>query len=66
VDGDGNEDEPEDNEGRTIYPYERLTTTSEDPVPGIDVTKREVSDWIAGFQCTGCSYQLIMKCAVTI
>nr|CAB3488175.1 unnamed protein product [Digitaria exilis] len=35
------ESEIEDNEGRTIYPYERLTTTAEYPVPDIDVTKRE-------------------------
>ncbi|KAK3143782.1 hypothetical protein QOZ80_4AG0304880 [Eleusine coracana subsp. coracana] len=41
-DGNENEDDPEGDEGRTIYPYERLTTTAEDPVPGIDVTKREI------------------------
>ncbi|OEL32858.1 Villin-4, partial [Dichanthelium oligosanthes] len=40
-DGDVGENETEDDEGRTIYPYERLTTTAEDPVPDIDVTKRE-------------------------
>ncbi|KAF8670261.1 hypothetical protein HU200_050794 [Digitaria exilis] len=40
-DGDVGESEIEDNEGRTIYPYERLTTTAEYPVPDIDVTKRE-------------------------
>ncbi|KAK8449560.1 hypothetical protein SEVIR_7G238600v4 [Setaria viridis] len=38
------ENETEDDEGRTIYPYELLTTTAEDPVPNIDVTKREVSN----------------------
>ncbi|KAL6652084.1 hypothetical protein ACP70R_011009 [Stipagrostis hirtigluma subsp. patula] len=37
----GNENEQEDDEGRTIYPYERLITTAEDPVTDIDVTKRE-------------------------
>uniref|UniRef100_A0A0E0H5K8 HP domain-containing protein n=1 Tax=Oryza nivara TaxID=4536 RepID=A0A0E0H5K8_ORYNI len=36
------ENEPEDDENSTIYPYERLTTTSDDPAPDIDVTKREV------------------------
>ncbi|XP_066345809.1 villin-4-like [Miscanthus floridulus] len=36
-----NENEQEDDEGRTIYPYERLTTTAEDPAPDIDLTKRE-------------------------
>jgi len=41
-DGDVGENETEDDEGRTIYPYERLTTRAEDPVPDIDVTKREV------------------------
>ncbi|CAD6259739.1 unnamed protein product [Miscanthus lutarioriparius] len=35
-----NENEQEDDEG-TIYPYERLTTTAEDPAPDIDLTKRE-------------------------
>ncbi|GJN26531.1 hypothetical protein PR202_gb14468 [Eleusine coracana subsp. coracana] len=44
-DGNENEDDPEGDEGRTMYPYERLTTTAEDPVPGIDVTKREASHW---------------------
>jgi len=42
-DGDVGENEIEDDEGRTIYPYERLTTKAEDPIPDIDVTKREVS-----------------------
>lgn len=36
---DGNE--VEDDEGRTIYPYERLVTNAEDPAPDIDLTKRE-------------------------
>uniref|UniRef100_A0A0E0DHZ3 HP domain-containing protein n=1 Tax=Oryza meridionalis TaxID=40149 RepID=A0A0E0DHZ3_9ORYZ len=36
------ENEPEDDEGSTIYPYERLTTSSDDPAPDIDVTKREI------------------------
>ncbi|RLM64940.1 hypothetical protein C2845_PM16G19160, partial [Panicum miliaceum] len=40
-DGGVGENETEDDEGRTIYPYERLTTRAEDPVPDIDVTKRE-------------------------
>ncbi|CAD6262419.1 unnamed protein product [Miscanthus lutarioriparius] len=39
--GCANENEQEDDEGRTIYPYERLTTTAEDPAPDIDLTKRE-------------------------
>ncbi|XP_066348866.1 LOW QUALITY PROTEIN: villin-4-like [Miscanthus floridulus] len=39
--GGANENEQEDDEGRTIYPYERLTTTAEDPAPDIDLTKRE-------------------------
>ncbi|XP_062183708.1 villin-4-like isoform X2 [Phragmites australis] len=41
--GNGNvgENEPEDDEERTMYPYECLITTVEDPVPDIDVTKRE-------------------------
>ncbi|CAO2841806.1 unnamed protein product [Amaranthus hypochondriacus] len=38
---DSKEDEAEDEEGLTTYPYERLKTTSEDPVSEIDVTKRE-------------------------
>ncbi|XP_062226637.1 villin-4-like isoform X2 [Phragmites australis] len=40
-DGDVKENEQEGDEGRTIYPYERLITTAEDPTPDIDVTKRE-------------------------
>ena len=38
----GGDDEAEDDETRTLYPYERLVTTSEDPAPDIDLTKREV------------------------
>lgn len=41
-DGTGGEDEAEDDEGRTIHPYERVVTTSEDPAPDIDLTKREI------------------------
>ncbi|VAH51356.1 unnamed protein product [Triticum turgidum subsp. durum] len=40
-DGAG-DDEPEDDEGRTVFPYERLVTTSEDPAPDIDITQREI------------------------
>ncbi|PKI54831.1 hypothetical protein CRG98_024782 [Punica granatum] len=38
---DVKEGEAEDEEGLTLYPYERLTTTSTDPVTDIDITKRE-------------------------
>ncbi|XVF69972.1 hypothetical protein PTKIN_Ptkin11bG0123800 [Pterospermum kingtungense] len=38
---DVKEDEPEDEEGLPIYPYERLKITSTDHVSEIDVTKRE-------------------------
>ncbi|KAH7572534.1 hypothetical protein JRO89_XS04G0271400 [Xanthoceras sorbifolium] len=38
---DVKEGEAEDEEGLPIYPYERLQTTSTDPVTEIDVTKRE-------------------------
>ncbi|XP_042003124.1 villin-4-like [Salvia splendens] len=38
---DVKENEAEDEEGLTLYPYERLKTTSTDPVSDIDVTKRE-------------------------
>ncbi|XP_057545488.1 villin-4-like [Amaranthus tricolor] len=38
---DAKEDEAEDVEGLTTYPYERLKTTSDDPVSDVDVTKRE-------------------------
>ncbi|KAI5011210.1 hypothetical protein ZWY2020_013347 [Hordeum vulgare] len=40
-DGAG-DDEAESDEGRTVFPYERLVTTSEDPAPDIDITKREI------------------------
>ncbi|XP_024637641.1 villin-4 [Medicago truncatula] len=38
---DVNEGEPEDNEGLPVYPYESVKTDSTDPMPDIDVTKRE-------------------------
>ncbi|GMH03158.1 hypothetical protein Nepgr_004997 [Nepenthes gracilis] len=38
---DSKEGEAEDEEGLPLYPYERLVTTSTDPVTEIDVTKRE-------------------------
>lgn len=41
---DAKENEAEDEEGLTVYPYERLKTTSSDPVTDIDLTKREVRD----------------------
>ncbi|MQL86619.1 hypothetical protein Taro_019164 [Colocasia esculenta] len=43
---DVKEGEGEDEVGLLIYPYERLKTTSTDPVTEIDVTKREVQCWI--------------------
>lgn len=39
---DVKENEAEDEEGLTVYPYERLKTTSSDQVTDIDLTKREV------------------------
>lgn len=42
IEEDVKEGEAEDEEGVTTYPYERLKTTSTDPVADIDVTKREV------------------------
>lgn len=39
---DVKENEVEDEEGLTIHQYDRLKTTSSDPAPDIDVTKREV------------------------
>ncbi|CAA0837346.1 Villin-4 [Striga hermonthica] len=38
---DMKEDEVEDDEGLPIYPFERLITSSTDPIEDIDVTKRE-------------------------
>ncbi|KAK9715492.1 hypothetical protein RND81_06G168200 [Saponaria officinalis] len=38
---DSKEDEAEDDEGLAVHPYDRLTTNSSDPVPEIDITKRE-------------------------
>lgn len=40
---DTKEDEAEDDDGLPTFPYERLTTSSSDPVTEIDVTKREVT-----------------------
>lgn len=42
INEDVKENEPEDDEGLPIYPYERLKTTAADPVTEIDVTRREV------------------------
>lgn len=42
IEEDVKEGEAEDEEGLPIYPYERLKTTSIEPVAEIDVTKREV------------------------
>jgi len=42
INEDVKENEPEDDEGLPIYPYERLKTTAGDPVTEIDVTRREV------------------------
>ncbi|XP_076910667.1 villin-5-like [Bidens hawaiensis] len=48
--------EVEDDAGITLYPYERLTTTSTDPAPNIDVTRREIylskADFRAKFNMT--------------
>ena len=45
INEDVKENEPEDDEGLPIYPYERLKTTAADPVTEIDVTRREVIFW---------------------
>ncbi|KAL4590038.1 hypothetical protein LXL04_002956 [Taraxacum kok-saghyz] len=39
---DANENKVEDEEGLKLYPYIRLTTSSTDPAPDIDVTRREM------------------------
>lgn len=39
---DVKEKEVEDEQGLTLYLYDRLTTSSPDPAPDIDVAKREV------------------------
>ncbi|KAL6660864.1 hypothetical protein ACP70R_000248 [Stipagrostis hirtigluma subsp. patula] len=41
INEDVKENEPEDDEGLPVYPYERLKTTATDPVTEIDVTRRE-------------------------
>ncbi|KAK3041141.1 hypothetical protein RJ639_027593 [Escallonia herrerae] len=45
IEEDVKEGEAEDEEGLPIYPYERLKTSSTDPVTEIDVTKREGVDF---------------------
>lgn len=42
IEEDVKEGEAEDNEGLPVYPYESVNTESTDPMPDIDVTKREV------------------------
>lgn len=46
IEEDVKECEAEDEEGLPIFPYERLKTSSTDPVTEIDVTKREVNHQI--------------------
>uniref|UniRef100_A0A0A9DEA5 HP domain-containing protein n=1 Tax=Arundo donax TaxID=35708 RepID=A0A0A9DEA5_ARUDO len=41
INEDVKENEPEDDEGLPVYPYERLKTTAADPVTEIDVARRE-------------------------
>ncbi|XP_062195652.1 villin-5 [Phragmites australis] len=41
INEDIKENEPEDDEGLPVYPYERLKTTAADPITEIDVTRRE-------------------------
>ncbi|KAL6843230.1 hypothetical protein ACP4OV_026943 [Aristida adscensionis] len=41
INEDVKENEPDDDEGLPVYPYERLKTTAADPVTEIDVTRRE-------------------------
>lgn len=41
INEDVKENEPEDDEGLPVYPYDRLITTAADPVTEIDVTRRE-------------------------
>lgn len=43
---DVKEGEADDDEGLPTYPYERLKTSSSDPIEDIDVTKREVCTMI--------------------
>ncbi|GJN32233.1 hypothetical protein PR202_gb20724 [Eleusine coracana subsp. coracana] len=50
INEDVKENEPEDDEGLPIYPYERLKTTAVDPVTEIDVTRRETYLSIAEFK----------------
>jgi hypothetical protein len=40
---DVKENEPEDDEGLPVYPYDLLKTTADEPVTEIDVTRREVN-----------------------
>lgn len=43
IEEDVKENEPEDDEGLPIYPYDLLKTTAAEPVTEIDVTRREVN-----------------------
>lgn len=51
IEEDAKEDEPEDEEGLPVYPFERLKTSAPDPVTGIDVTKREVKKLTVFWSC---------------
>lgn len=42
IEEDAKENEADIDEGLPIFPYERLKTSSTDPVTEIDITKREV------------------------
>ncbi|KAF1876025.1 hypothetical protein Lal_00006656 [Lupinus albus] len=47
---DVKEGESEDDEGLPVYPFDRVSTASEDPVTDIDVTKREAYLSVAEFK----------------
>ncbi|XP_062191990.1 villin-5-like [Phragmites australis] len=50
INEDVKENEPEDDEGLPVYPYERLKTTATDPITEIDVTRRETYLSLAEFK----------------
>uniref|UniRef100_A0A803PVE4 HP domain-containing protein n=1 Tax=Cannabis sativa TaxID=3483 RepID=A0A803PVE4_CANSA len=60
-----NETEAENNINLIIYPYERLKVVSSDPVPGIDVTKREAylsdEEFVAKFGMTKGNFYKLPK-----
>lgn len=60
------EEGAEDEEGMVVYPYDRLKTSSDDPITDIDITKREVQILPSYFTQNTSVLSLVSKKLTTI